>query len=292
MAWEISVAGTVHLDDIVTPHGRRSRQLGGSAVYFSLAAGPRSLVHFNAIAGRDCETELRDALAGLPVDLAGLAVSEAPTFRWHAVHDFQRWVAETVAEEPGCEPEWRPRLSPAAARADVLFLGSLAPALQREVLSQSAARLIGMDSMTCFTGPERAEVMAVVQACDIAFLNRAELMSLVPGRHGWRAAALRLCGRGRLRALVVKAGPLGAALVTADGIIQRPAAPVDVVVDPTGAGDGVAGGFLGYCAGVARDDDDAFLHALDEGLRCAAATIGTFGTAGLRRLAAGGGEMV
>jgi sugar/nucleoside kinase (ribokinase family) len=285
MAWEISVAGTVHLDDIVTPHGRRPRQLGGSALYFSLAAAPQARVYFNAIAGRDCEDELRDTLAGLSVDIAGLAVSEAPTFRWHAVHDFQRWIADTVAEEPGCEPEWHPRLSPDAARAEVLFLGSLSPALQTEVLAQSSARLIGMDSMTCFTGPERAAVMAVAEACDVAFLNRAELMSLVPDALDWRAAALRLCGRRRLRALVVKAGPLGAALVTADGIIHRPAAPVDLVVDPTGAGDGVAGGFLGYCAAIGQSDDDAFLEALDEGLRCAAATIGTFGTFGLRHLA-------
>jgi sugar/nucleoside kinase (ribokinase family) len=291
MAWEISVAGTVHLDDIVTPHGRRPRQLGGSALYFSLAAAPQAHVHFNAIAGRDCEAELRDTLAGLPVDLDGLAVSEAPTFRWHAVHDFERWVAETLAEESGCEPEWKPRLSPDAARAEVLFLGSLAPALQREVLAQSSARLIGMDSMTCFTGPERAAVMAVAEACDVAFLNRAELMSLVPDALDWRAAALRLCGRRRLRALVVKAGPLGAALVTADGIIRRPAAAVDRVIDPTGAGDGVAGGFLGYCAAVGRSDDDAFLDALDEGLRCAAAAIGTFGTAGLRSLAGRGRDV-
>jgi len=282
------VAGTVHLDDIVTPHGHRPRQLGGSALYFSLAAAPRARVHFNGITGRDCEAELREALAGLPVDLGGLAVSESPTFRWHAVHDFERWVADTVAEEPGCEAEWRPRLTPEAARAEVLFLGSLAPALQIEVLAQSSARLIGMDSMTCFTGPERAAVMAVAESCDVAFLNRAELMSLVPDAADWRAAALSLCGRGRLRALVVKAGPRGAALVTAGGIVQRPASPVATVVDPTGAGDGVAGGFLGHCAAVSRSDDETFLDALDQGLRSAAAAIGTFGTEGLRRLAVGG----
>jgi sugar/nucleoside kinase (ribokinase family) len=89
---------------------------------------------------------------------------------------------------------------------------------------------------------------------------------------------------------VVKAGPLGAALVTTDGIVHRPASPVGDVVDPTGAGDGVAGGFLGHCASVGRDDDETFLDALDEGLRRAAAVIGTFGTTGLRALATGTSE--
>jgi sugar/nucleoside kinase (ribokinase family) len=273
------------MDDITTPHGRRFRQIGGSALYFALAAAPHAPVHLNAIVGDDAEAELRQTLDGLPVDLGGLAVSDGPTFRWHAVHDFQRWIAQTVAEEPGCESEWRPRLSPEAARAEVLFLGSMRPSLQREILAQSSARLIGMDSMTCFTGPERDAVLDVVSGCDIVFLNRLELSSLVPEAPDWAAAARSLLGRGRLRVLVVKAGPTGAVLMTSTTTLERPAAPVDVVVDPTGAGDAVAGGFLGFCAAAGRDDDAVFPEALQDGLSRAAVTIGTFGTEGLRRLA-------
>ena len=261
---------------------------GRSAGRPSTSPSPRlhtAPVHLNAIVGADAEPELRRTLDGLPVDLAGLAVSDGPTFRWHAVHDFQRWVAETVAEEPGCEPEWRPHLSPEAARAEVLFLGSMRPSLQREILAQSSARLIGMDSMTCFTGPERDAVLDVVSGCDVVFLNRLELSSLVPEAPDWAAAARSLLGRGRLRALVVKAGPTGAVLMTSTTTLERPAAPVDVVIDPTGAGDAVAGGFLGLCAAAERDDDAVFPEALQDGLSRAAVTIGTFGTEGLRRLA-------
>ncbi len=285
MPWEIAVAGTVHLDDITTPHGRRTRQIGGSALYFALAAAPHARVHLNAIVGEDAEVELRQTLDGLPVDLGGLTVSHAPTFRWHAVQDFRRWVAETVAEEPGCESEWRPRLSPEAARAEVLFLGSMSPRLQREILAQSSARLIGLDSMTCFTGPEREAVLEVVGGCDIVFLNRAELSSLVPEAPDWQAAAASLRSRGRLRAVVVKGGPSGAILVTSSSTLVSPPASVDAVIDPTGAGDAVAGGFLGLCAAEGRDDEGVFPAALQEGLVRAAAAIGTFGTDGLRRCA-------
>jgi len=285
MPWEIAVAGTVHLDDITTPHGRRTRQIGGSALYFALAAAPHARVHLNAIVGEDAEAELRQDLDGLPVDLSGLTVSHDPTFRWHAVQDFQRWVAETVAEEPGCESEWRPRLSPEAARAEVLFLGSMSPRLQREILAQSSARLIGLDSMTCFTGPEREAVLEVVGGCDIVFLNRTELSSLVPEAPDWQAAAASLRSRGRLRAVVVKGGPSGAILVTSSSTLVSPPASVDAVIDPTGAGDAVAGGFLGLCAAEGRDDEGVFPAALQEGLVRAAAAIGTFGTDGLRRLA-------
>jgi len=285
MSWAITVAGTVHLDDITTPYGRRHRQIGGSALYFALAAAPHARVHLNAIVGEDAEVELRQILDGLPVDLRGLTVSHDPTFRWHAVQDFQRWVAETVAEEPGCESEWRPWLSPEAARAEVLFLGSMSPGLQREILAQSSARLIGLDSMTCFTGPERDAVLEVVSGCDIVFLNRAELSSLVPEVPDWQVAAASLRGRGRLRAVVVKGGPRGAILVTSSSTLVRPPASVDAVIDPTGAGDAVAGGFLGLCAAAERGDDGFFPAALEEGLSRAATAISTFGTDGLRRRA-------
>lgn len=90
-----------------------------------------------------------------------------------------------------------------------------------------------------------------------------------------------MCGVGRLRAVVVKGGPQGASLVTADGVISRPPAPVASVVDPTGAGDALAGGFLGACAAAERDDGDFFVSALEAGLRCAASAIGEFGLVGL-----------
>jgi sugar/nucleoside kinase (ribokinase family) len=292
MAWDITVAGTLHLDDITTPWGRRQRQLGGSALYFSLAAAPLARVHLQGIVGQDAEPDVRATLDGLDVDLGGLTVSAVPTFRWHAVHDFDRWVADTVGEEPGCEPDWRPRLSPDAAAAPVLFLGSMAPARQAEVLDQSRARLIGVDSMACYTGPERDAVLEVVERCDVLFLNRVELGSLVPEASGWREAAVRLLGRGRLRALVVKAGPAGAALVTrsdgtavAPAVLELPAAEVARVVDPTGAGDAVAGGYLGVCAAAERDDAGCFPDALQEGLRAAAAAISSFGAAALRAAA-------
>jgi sugar/nucleoside kinase (ribokinase family) len=91
-----------------------------------------------------------------------------------------------------------------------------------------------------------------------------------------------LCGKGRLRCVVVKQGPLGASCFTSSRAVDIAAEPVAQVVDPTGAGDALAGGFLGWCAQHERDDDDHFVDSLREGVRCAAGAIATFGTAGLR----------
>ncbi len=283
MAWDISVAGTVHLNDITTPHGRRQRIHGGSAVYFALAASRFAPVHFHGIVGRDAETEFRDLLTGPPIDLSGLSMSDSPTFLWRAEHDYSAWVAREQPSPPGCDSEWQPTLGAAGAAAPVLFLGSMDPHIQSHLLAQSSARLVGSDSMTNWIRPDHDAVEAVAEASDVLFLNRTEMAALTPDAdRDWRSGAASLLGRGRLRAVVVKAGPDGAAVVTQSGVIEKPAASVTVVMDPTGAGDSLAGGFLGACARAERDDDAFFAEALDEGLRCAAAAISRFGTEGLR----------
>ncbi|HEX6538847.1 MAG TPA: PfkB family carbohydrate kinase [Candidatus Dormibacteraeota bacterium] len=279
MTWDVAVAGTLHRDDIVTPHGRRW-SLGGSAVYFALAASRYAPVHVNGIVGEDTAAAYESLLRTEDIDVRGVVVSATPTFVWHATHDFERWVTAFEAAEHGCDPEWRPALGEASRAAPVLFLGSMHPGLQRAVLEQSRARLVGADSMTVFMQEDREGVRAVVASADVLFLNNEEV-ELLAGIPDWQQAARSLCARGRLRAVVVKQGPDGAALVTASAVHRIDAHPVGSVVDPTGAGDALAGGFLGFCAREERDGEDAYVAALAEGVRCAAAAVAAFGADGL-----------
>ena len=281
MTWEVAVAGTFHRDDVTTPAGRRDT-LGGSAVYFALAASRLAPVHVNGIVGDDTAADYHQILGAANIDLEGMTVSPSPTFQWHAVHDFDRWVTAGETAEPGCDPEWRPALTPSSRRAQVLFVASMDPRLQEAVIDQSEAVLVAADSMTVFINSALDAVRSVVERVDLLFLTAAELAAL-SGSDDWRASATALCGTGRLRAVVVKRGPLGAACVTADGIVTVPAIPVAEVVDPTGAGDALAGGFLGHVASIESAAGDVFEDALSEGVRCAADAIVAFGTAGLRK---------
>ena len=122
---------------------------------------------------------------------------------------------------------------------------------------------------------------ATALASDVLFLNAAELVALT-GEIDWRSGARRLLGKGRLRAVVVKRGPDGAALVTQQSVVEQPAQAVARVVDPTGAGDALAGGFLGACAAGERDDDEMFAEALAVGVRSAASALTAFGADDLR----------
>ncbi|MFN2582152.1 MAG: PfkB family carbohydrate kinase [Candidatus Dormibacteria bacterium] len=281
MSWDIAACGTLHRDDITTPHGTRT-SLGGSAVYFALAASRHATVHLNSIVGSDTVDGYRALLEATRVDIEGVVVSEHPTFTWHATHDFERWVTSHESAEPGCDAAWSPLLSTASSDAPVLFLGSMDPHLQLDVLCQSKARLIGADSMTVFIREKLAAVRRVAESADVLFLNIEELRMLT-GQSDWRTAASSLCGRGRTRAVVVKRGPDGAACVSATGVTEIAAHAVDRVIDPTGAGDALAGGFLGHCAQAERGALDVFAQALAEGVRCAAGAVSSFGVAGLLR---------
>lgn len=282
MTWEVAVAGTVTLDDVSTPHGRRREQLGGSAVYFALAASRYAPVVVTGVVGADGAASARRALNRPNLRLDGLEVAAAPTFRWRAVHDFGSWIAVDEEVVPGAYAAWDPRLRPAAARAPVLFCGSMDPRQQRAVLDQASPRLCGVDSMRVFISAALPDVLDAARRADILFCDRAELAALTSSSTGdWRAAARSLCGLGRLRGVVVKGGPEGAACVTAVAVHELPAGSVEEVVDPTGAGDALAGGFLGACARDERDDEGHWPIALEEGMRCAAAAIGRFGLAGL-----------
>lgn len=84
---------------------------------------------------------------------------------------------------------------------------------------------------------------------DILFANEAELMSLFQAETF--DAALNAV-KGHVEIAAITRGPLGSVVVAGDDIVSVSAAPVDKVVDTTGAGDLYAAGFL---YGLTHDHD-------------------------------------
>jgi sugar/nucleoside kinase (ribokinase family) len=280
VTWRISVAGTVDSDQVTTPHGTSDVMQGGSAVYFSLAAAHYAPVWLNGIVGRDRIQIARDLLADSPIFLDGLIVSDFPTSRWIATHHVDGSTTDHFSDE-GANAHWGGEIPLVTQAAETLFLASMRPDLQQRVLEQCTSRLIGLDTMTMFTCQDAKPLRSLIQSVDLLFVNREELASITGGRaDGWIEGAQSLVGEGRLRAVVVKAGPHGAALVTATAVVERPAHPVRKVIDPTGAGDALAGGFLGACARAERDDEGFLVTALEAGIRSAAIAISAFGISG------------
>ena len=266
------MAGSIALDSLMG--GRVTDELGGSALYFSLAASRLLPVQVVAPVGRDAAERVRSVLDRPGVELAGLTVVDAPTYRWFAEAREGRNV--DLGSQDSIYDWWSPRTPP--GYRGWAFVGSMRPDRQLEAARQLAGcGLLAADAMRSYVESAPAEARAVLELADWYFCNEEEFAAL----GGGDAEAFRL--RWRLRGLVLKHGPGGATAHTSRGAIHEPA-HAGPVVDTTGAGDALAGGMLSSWL-LAGGAPDRLGHALRAGARCAAVAISRIGA---RALAAGG----
>ncbi len=210
------------------------------------------------------------------------------SFFWAGEYGWDLNSRETLDTQLGVFETFQPKLSAAARQADVLFLANIQPSLQRDVLEQcEQPRFVALDSMNLWIEIARSELVDVIGRVDCLILNDAELRQLT-GRPSLVAAAREALSWGPT-AIVAKQGEYGAALLTADGFFALPAYPLETVVDPTGAGDTFAGGFVGYLSRhLDQLGDEATLRrAMAYGTALASFNVEQFGTDRVARLEAG-----
>ena len=275
----ITVVGSLAFDTVATPFGTRERMLGGAATHFSLAASFFDTVRVVGTVGDDFGPSELGVLASRGVLTDDIErVPGGETFFWHGEYGCDLNTRATLATRLGVFEQFEPDLTPAARACDVLFLANIAPRTQLAVLEQCPnARLVALDSMNLWIESARGALLAAIGRVDCVFLNDAELRELT-GKASVRAGAGELLERGP-RAVVVKHGEYGASLYTPERIFFLPAYPLEQVVDPTGAGDTFAGGFLGWVATHSERGDTTILcQAMAFGTVLASFNVGAFGT--------------
>jgi len=281
------VIGSIAFDSVRTPFGERERMLGGSAVHFSLAASFFTDTRVVGPVGDDFGDAEYEVLRERGVDTSDIErVEGGKTFFWAGEYGYDVNARETLDTQLGVFGDFDPKLSDESRAADMLFLGNIQPDLQREVRRQcDRAELVGLDSMNLWIDTTRESLLAAIREVDLLFLNDAEIRELMEEPNLVRAAR-RVMELGP-RAVVAKQGEYGAALYTGERFFSLPAYPLETVVDPTGAGDCFAGGFMGYLAsrgeGAAADDEE-LRRAMTYGSVLASFNVEEFGTDRVRRL--------
>jgi sugar/nucleoside kinase (ribokinase family) len=241
------VVGSVALDSLETPFGRREEVLGGSASYFSASASFFGPVRVVAVVGEDFPEAHVDFLASRGVDLAGLVRRPGRTFRWRGRYEFDLNTAHTLDTQLNVFADFAPQLPAAWRGSEYVFLGNIDPDLQRSVLDQvDAPRFVACDTMNYWIASKRASLLKTLKRVDLLFVNDAEARQLAE-EHSIVKAARRILTFGP-RALVVKRGEYGALYFSGEELFAASAYPLPDVFDPTGAGDSFAGGFMGYLA--------------------------------------------
>ena len=282
----VTVVGSIAYDAVTTPFGERERMLGGAATHFALAASFFDTVHVVGPVGEDFADEDVAILATRGTDVTDVErVPGGRTFFWKGEYGWDLNTRETIDTQLNVFERFQPKLSEASKAAEVLFLANIQPELQLEVREQcTGARFVAMDSMNLWIDIARDALVKVIERVDCVVLNDAELRQLTD-RPNVLTAAREIISWGP-SVVVAKQGGYGAALVTAEDFFNIPAYPIESVVDPTGAGDTFAGGFVGYVARhVDRATDRRVLrNAMAYGTAIASYNVEEFGTERVVRL--------
>jgi sugar/nucleoside kinase (ribokinase family) len=276
------VVGSVALDTVETPFGKAEEALGGTAVFFSLAASLFGRVQMVGVIGNDFPASGIRLLEERGIDLSGLQRQPGETFRWVGRYEYDMNVARTLDTRLNVFETFHPRIPEHYRDADLVFLGNIDPELQLDVLSQTRKpRFTALDTMNFWIERKREALAEVLAKVDAVLINEAEIRQFT-GDYSVLHAARSLQQLGP-RYIVVKRGEYGALLFADDDLFSAPAFPTFDVRDTTGAGDSFAGGFLGYLDTCGSLNPDDLRAALVYGSILASFAVEDFSVEGLKR---------
>ncbi|MGA3211036.1 MAG: PfkB family carbohydrate kinase, partial [Terriglobales bacterium] len=250
----ILVVGSVAFDAIKTSYGKVDKVLGGSATYFSLAASYFTQVRVVAVVGQDFTTEHEQVLRNRGVDTTGIQHAAGNSFFWSGEYGENVNEAKTHFTHLNVFENFNPQVPQEYLDSEYLFLANIDPVLQANVRRQmKTARFAGGDTMNFWINGKPNELRETLKSIDVLLINDGEAKALA-SEHNLPRAALKVLAMGP-KILVIKHGEYGATAFFRDGAygvghhpFRAPALPIEEVVDPTGAGDSFAGGFMGYVA--------------------------------------------
>ncbi len=278
------VTGSIGIDTVKTPFGVSKDCLGGSAVYFSMAASFFTHVRFLGAIGADCPFDLKKIFKGRKVDLNGLELRhKSKTFRWAGSYQGAMNEAITDAVELNVLAENPPQMPEEYKDSKFVFLANTAPNLQIQLLDQlHKPRFVAADTMNLWINNNLVDLKQLLKKIDCLILNEGEARMLA-NEHNLITAAAKIEKLGPT-VVVIKKGESGSIIRQSDGqLFVLPAYPATIVKDPTGAGDSFAGGFMGYMAGQNKTDFATLKKAIAYGTVVASFTISDFSLKGLTK---------
>ncbi|GAB4019384.1 PfkB family carbohydrate kinase [Spirosoma koreense] len=249
--------GSVAFDALETPFGKTDKIIGGAATYITLSASyftkENNLV---AVVGDDFPQTMIDDLTQHGIDTEGLQIRQGEkTFFWSGKYHNDMNTRDTLITELNVMENFDPIVPDSYQNCQYLMLGNTAPAIQQMVIERlhNRPKLIVLDTMNLWIEIANADLMGLLKRVDVLVLNDEEARMLTH-EYSLVKAAARIQSMGP-QTVIIKKGEHGALMFSEGRIFFAPALPLEVVFDPTGAGDTFAGGFIGY---LAKTDDTSF----------------------------------
>jgi sugar/nucleoside kinase (ribokinase family) len=277
------VVGSIALDSIFTPFGETADALGGSAVYFSVAGSILHPVQVVGVVGQDYPYGELERLGSRGIDWSGVERSDGESFRWKGKYSYDLQSRETLETRLGVFANFQPKLPESFRSARFLFLGNIDPELQLGVLEQvQQPELVVCDTMNYWIQSKKAALLRLLSRVDVLMVNDSEARELSSDWNIHRAGRWIL-QHGPKR-VVIKQGEHGALLIEPHRTFYVPAFPLEVVFDPTGAGDAFAGGFMAYLARTRSVSEDNLRRAMVYGAAMGSYAVEQFGIRGFEEV--------
>ena len=276
------VTGSLGIDTIESPAGRRDDVVGGSAVYFAYGASFFAPVRLVGVVGEDWPVDLKEIYSGRPVDLEGVEHRKgSKTFRRHGRYVDDLNEAKSIETDLNVLAEAAPKIPDSYLDSEYVFLANTHPNLQMDMLSQlKDVKLSVADTMNLWIDIARDDLLKLLEKIDGLVLNDGEARMLT-GEKNMVVAAQEVLKMGP-KFVVIKKGEHGCLMASGDELFTLPAYPTGVVVDPTGAGDSFASGMMGYLSTQQSLSASTVKRALAFGTTVASFTIADFSLDGLK----------
>ncbi|WP_456422273.1 carbohydrate kinase family protein [Thermococcus sp.] len=240
---EIVVLGHVSIDTIVFPDGKRIDMPGGAAAAVATSASlAGAKVGLITKVGEDFPREWLEKLAQY-VDIRGVQILPGKTIHIWVVYrpdgsvesPVETGIAKNMGETPIPEDYMR---------AKIFHIAPIPPGEQLKALERLEGKRTSLDFNPTYYEDYRRNpglVRELVSRSYIVFPNEREAR-LITGLNDVRKSAEELYSWGA-KLVVITRGEKG--VLVYDGELHEfPALPVKGQIDPTGAGDAFAGGFL------------------------------------------------
>lgn len=282
------VAGSIGIDNIITPHDRQEGLLGGSVAYAALAASIfASEVHLCSIIGHDFPKAHLDLLESKGISMESVERSSGESFTWTGEYFEDMNTRETRKVGINVLEHWQPKVVGEAAKAPLVVLANTSPDNQLAALDQCVGSpFVMMDTMDLWISIANERLHDVLKRADLLVINEGEAKQFA-GTGNLVMAGRRLQEKGP-RYVVVKRGEHGSFLFGAgvEEFFACSAYPLSSVFDPTGAGDSFLGGMAGWLSanGITKPDFDDLKTAVAYGSVTASFTCEAFSTQRIERV--------
>jgi len=273
---KVFIMGSIALDSLKTPFGERKEVLGGSVSYASVASSLFAQTNIVGVVGEDFPQEHIDLLVSKGVDVEGLEKASGKTFRWDGYYEYDMNQAHTLDTQLNVFADFCPKIPESYRDSKFIFLANIHPTLQLNVLNQfENPEFVMLDTMNLWINTTKEELLKVISRVDLMLVNDAEARQLCETPNLVEAAN-KILAQGP-QYVIIKKGEHGALLFTKSGqIFSAPAFPLEVIKDPTGAGDTFAGGFIGYLSSCGEINFEQMKKAVVVGSALASFTAEDF----------------